>query len=157
MTDPAPLVPTSIEPPVFVQPPGPLSVDLTAPTGDRRPTEATTTVVLQEDISAILLMEMAWAANAPEGTNTEYVVVLWGLLLDALDKDELGRFKTWTKTVNADIGEIAGWIGDMVRAISNRPTEGQSNSPTGLPETIIGSTEPGESVPAIEHGTASAV
>jgi hypothetical protein len=79
------------------------------------------------------------------------------ILNDALPPAELRKFKRWAKTAQpkVEIPELIHVIGQMVGALTARPTEELSSLPSGPLETPTGSTAPTESDPAT--GAASAL
>ena len=120
------------------------------------------TFTLSDGITPMLLLEMAAVAGSgvDEGdteAQTEYVKLIWDILNDALPPAELRKFKRWAKTAQpkVEIPELIHVIGQMVGALTARPTEELSSLPSGPLETPTGSTAPTESDPAT--GAASAL
>lgn len=135
--------------------------DDTAPEGHRIETEILT-LTLADDISPMLLLEMGAVSAQRYGPDdregqSDFVRLIWDILNEVLPPAEQRKFRRFAKDTGCDIPELISYISQMVGVITGRPTEGQSPSSPGLPETPTGSTEPGEPQPVTSLNGASAL
>jgi hypothetical protein len=122
--------------------------DPTGPEGQRIETEIVS-FTLAEDISSFLLLEMGAVIGGDNVTDQNFAPLVWHILNEALPAGELARFRRWATQANpkVDIPELVSYISQMVAALTERPTTGQSGSQPGLPDAPTTSTGHGEPTP----------
>jgi len=91
-----------------------------------------------EGVSEFALMEFATAANeGADGDTSAGMASLYRLVLDCLDPEDVGKFKTLARKNRAKAADIMPVIEATFAAVAERPTGQPVDSSDGLPPTII--------------------
>lgn len=144
---------THIEPvPATNQPPDGGTVTLTKTDPSGEPSSHTVHLAFLDGFD---LLEMGAEIENENRTLTQLLDLVKQLVHNP---DEYEALKAWSKSVSGDINDVSTWLGELFeQAVGGVPTEGQSTSSDGLPETSDGSTVTGEPVPVTDPQQGSAV
>lgn len=109
---------------------------------------------LGESVGLMPLMKFAHAANSGlDSDDMAGLAALYSLIRDTVHPEDWDRFERLAIDKQADGGELMGFVGKAIEAISARPTRRRSDSSDGAPPTSPSSTEP-SSAPRVPAGAA---